>query len=52
MRMFKISLVSALIISIIYHILTYKFKIPFFYTIAIGILLFTLIFFILSETEI
>jgi len=52
MKAFWISIISTIFISIIYHFATQKFEIPFFYTIAVGIMMFTLIFFVLDALEI
>jgi len=52
MKAFWISIISTIFISIIYHFATQKFEIPFFYTISVGIIIFSLMFFALSDLEI
>lgn len=47
MKIFWISLISSIAICIIYHVATYEFKIPFIFTIAVGLIMFILIFFVL-----
>ena len=51
-KTFWISIVSSLIICAIYVIATYRFEIPFCYTIMVGVIMFTLIFFVLDVLEI
>lgn len=52
MKTFWISIVSSLVICVIYIIATYRFEIPFYYTIIVGVIMFTLIFFVLDVLEI
>lgn len=49
MKIFRISVLSAIFIYGVYFIFTYRFEIPIYLNILFGILIFTLLFFVLSE---
>ncbi len=49
MKAFLISLMSSILICSIYHLATQRFGIPFFYTISVGIIVFSLVFFALND---
>lgn len=49
MKILLISLMSSILICGIYHLATQRFGIPFFYTISVGIIIFSLVFFGLSD---
>jgi len=52
MKILLISLMSSIVICSVYHLATQRFGIPFFYTISVGIIVFSLIFFVLDALEI
>lgn len=43
---------SATIISFLYYVITYQFKIPFIYTAVIGLMMFVLIYFNIKDLKI
>ncbi len=52
MKAFLISIMATITITFLYFVITYEFKIPFIYTILIGLMMFVLIFFNIKDLKI
>ncbi|MBA7675983.1 hypothetical protein ES703_84222 [subsurface metagenome] len=52
MKAFLISIMATITITFLYFVITYEFKIPFFYTALIGLIMFILIYFNIRDLKI
>lgn len=49
LKVLGISSIWSIFIMLVYHLATYKFDIPFCYTIGVGLIVFLLVFFVLND---